>query len=94
MATLALTSGANQYKFYGVAKPPPRIKVYFDGGRRDSKAAYGWVVFASFSTKASENDWIKVAYAAAPLGDVSTNVAELTGASEAINWTLSWLRSF
>ena len=64
---------------------PSAIKVYFDGGRREGVASYGWVLFASYDNYNKFNrTWVKIASAAAPLGDVPTVDAELHGAHEAV----------
>ena len=72
---------------------PHKVTVQFDGGRRDEQASDGWIVFADFSNEHGETSFRRIAYAAAPLGNATTVHAELSGAYEATNWALKWLRS-
>ncbi len=76
-----------------VVKRPGKVKICFDGGRRDNAASYGWVVYADFEASGEEIVWQRLASAATPLGDATTVEAELTGAHEALSWTLAWLES-
>ena len=61
------------------------LKVHFDGGRRDSKASYGWVLYVSYDKQSGfDQNWFKLAASADVLGDVSSMCAELRGAVEAV----------
>ena len=88
MATLALTTGRpfrSQISCYN--HKPIALKMYFDGGKRD-QASYGWVLLASYTMEFTPS-WVKIASAAAPLGDTTTVDAELRGASEAVLATIN-----
>ena len=64
---------------------PMFTKAFFDGGRRDSLASFGWVLFGAFSVDAEgQPNWECVCAGADILGDVSTVQAELCGAGVAI----------
>ena len=66
-----------------------RIKVYFDGGRRENLASCGWTVLVSGND--SQDVWHVVSSGAKVLGDTTVVSAELAGANDAIRWALQYV---
>ena len=93
MATKALEQNTRQIEFnddIAIARPMC-IKVFFDGGRRNSVASYGWVLYGAFRYEHDGSPaWVRVCAGSDVLGDVTSMQAELCGSIVAVEVAIAF----
>ena len=93
MATAAIKSGSRQSEINDqlLCQNPLCVRACFDGGRRESLASYGWVLYGAFEyDNVGKPVWRRVCAGADILGDASAIHAELCGASVAIRRAIAF----
>ena len=85
----------NTWHLEAYSNPAVYVRGFFDGSVKGEKAAFGWIVLASFAGDEDMSLWRPIAYKSGCLPDLATiTAAELEAALSLVSFLHSYYQSY